>query len=343
MTERPNPLTDHPAFSTLGVDPLSDVLATIRLTGALFFLSDLAAPLPAARIPDGRVVARALAPNAQNVVSYHLVVKGRMWAGLYDGSAPVSLEAGCVWVVPRGDPYYIGFDPRLPAPPDPVEGVAFLSGLQAGALPFVVRVGQGADRSFVVCAFLGCDQRPFNPLVGSLPPCLVVRGLGGGDRLDRLIAMTMEEAETAAPGSSAIRLRLAELIFVETIRRHVNEMSGGADGWLAGFKDEAVGRAVALLHAQPARTWTLPMLAREAGSSRSALADRFTRLVGHPPMTYLTLWRMQVAAQLLADGRSKVSAVARDVGYDSEAAFSRAFKRATGVGPSLWRERRHAG
>jgi AraC-like DNA-binding protein len=139
-----------------------------------------------------------------------------------------------------------------------------------------------------------------------------------------------------------VRLRLSELIFVETIRRHLATMGARETGWLAGLRDETVGRALALLHEQPARTWTLPALAKEAGASRSALADRFTRLVGQPPMAYLTQWRMQLAARLLADGERKVAAVASEVGYDSEAAFSRAFKRAAGRAPAAWRGRARA-
>ena len=135
-------------------------------------------------------------------------------------------------------------------------------------------------------------------------------------------------------------MRLSELIFVETIRRHLSTIPPEQTGWLAGLKDEVVGKAVVLLHQQPSKPWTLASLAKEVGASRSALAERFTKVVSHPPMAYLAQWRMQLAAQMLSDGTRKISAVALEVGYDSEAAFSRAFKRAAGVAPTAWRDRR---
>jgi AraC-like DNA-binding protein len=157
------------------------------------------------------------------------------------------------------------------------------------------------------------------------------------DRLDRLIELALAEAQEQNPGGESVRLRLSELMFVEAIRRHLTTMPRGKTGWLAGLRDEAVGRALTSLHAQPTHEWTLTSLAKASGTSRSALADRFNRLVGQPPMQYLMRWRMQLAAQLLSDGWAKVAAVATEVGYDSEAAFSRAFKKVAGVAPATWR------
>jgi len=329
-----------------GPDPLSDVLRTVRITGALFFLNELSLPCEPARVPDGEVIARVIAPNAQNIISYHVVTRGTVWGGLYRaGAAPVKLEAGDVLVIPRGDAYWLGMEADKPAPPDVDQTLGFMRLVASGALPYVISVGAGgARRASVVCGFLGCDQAPFNPLISTLPRLLVVRGVKRqngtpADRLDRLIDVTLAEAQENQPGSASVRLRLSELIFVETIRRYLGTMPDGQTGWLAGLKDAIVGRAIALMHESPSRTWTLPSLAKEAGTSRSALADRFTKLVGRSPMAYLAKWRMQLAAQMLADGVSKVSAVALEVGYDSEAAFSRAFKRAAGVAPAAWRER----
>ena len=343
MTRRPATLPESPPVPASGPDALSDVLRTVRLTGALFFISDLSSPCRPACVPEGTVLAPALSPSTQNVLSYHIVTRGRLWAGLYDDAASlVSLDAGDILVIPRGDSYFLGLGEEVAPPPDVPLVVGFMGRMVRGELPFVLPNGGGqTPRGHVVCGFLGCDDRPFNPLLAALPRLFVMRGVTSSarphDRLERLIEMTLAEAEQPEPGSASVRLRLSELIFVETIRRHLATLTDRETGWLAGLRDEIVGRALALLHDQPARTWTLPALAKESGASRSALADRFTRLVGQPPMAYLTQWRMHLAARLLTDGAHKVAAVASEVGYDSEAAFSRAFKRAAGTAPAAWR------
>ncbi len=342
MTNRPAILPVHPRAAP-GPDPLSDVLQTLRITGALFFLNELLPPCEAARVPDGELLAQAIAPAAQNIISYHVVTLGCVWGGLYERrSKPVRLVAGDVLVIPRGDAYWLSMEPETPPAPDPkILGMMRLAA--SGGLPYVMPVGTGATlEARVACGFLGCDRTPFNPLIASLPPLLVVRGVqrqdgAPGDQLDRLIDVTLAEAEENQPGGASVRRGLSELIFVETIRRHLETLPEGQNGWLAGLRDGMVGRAIGLFHQSPSRTWTLPALAKEVGASRSALADRFTKLVGRSPMSYLTQWRMQIAAQMLAGGGSKVSAVALEVGYDSEAAFSRAFKRAAGVAPAAWR------
>jgi transcriptional regulator GlxA family with amidase domain len=160
------------------------------------------------------------------------------------------------------------------------------------------------------------------------------------DLLDRLIELTLAEAPARRPGAECVHLRLSELMFVEVVRRYLEGLPPEQTGWLAGLRDPAVGRAVALLHQNPAHAWTIEGLAREIGVSRSVIAARFARLIGCPPMQYLSRWRVQVAAQLLSDGLAKVSAVGRDVGYKSEAAFSRSFKRIAGVSPAEWRGNR---
>ena len=270
------------------------------------------------------------------------MTEGSCWAGLLDGH-PVRLEAGDVLVFPRGDRYFMSNDDRPPTTPPDLDGtIAFLRGVATGELPFAVSSGGGGPkRVSVVCGFLGCDLRPFNPLLASLPRLLVVRrgSVSPTDRLARLIELTLAESEDRHPGGETVRVRLSELMFVEVIRRYLSTLAPEQNGWLSGVRDEVVGRALALLHTHPARRWTLLALAKAAGVSRSALADRFARLIGEPPMQYLARWRMHVAAQRLADGSAKVSTVALEVGYDSEAAFSRAFKRVSGVAPAAWRDR----
>jgi AraC-like DNA-binding protein len=161
--------------------------------------------------------------------------------------------------------------------------------------------------------------------------------LGSHSLLDQFIRFATVETGSKRAGSQSVLNRLSELMFVEIIRLHMDQLANDRTGWLAGLRDPLVGRALTLLHARPAHAWTLEELASEAATSRSALADRFTQIVGSPPIQYLTQWRMQIAANRLADPRVKVAAVAHEVGYESEAAFSRAFKKFVGRSPSQWR------
>lgn len=247
-------------------------------------------------------------------------------------------------MLPRGDGYFISTTPDMRRRTDLTAELAFLRDMAAGRLPFVVKNGGGGrDGVNLVCGFLGCDLRPFNPLLATLPRLLHVRGVGGpGDPAGRLVELALAEARERRAGGECIRLRLSELMFVEVVRGYLASLSAEQTGWLAGLRDPTVARALAILHEEANRPWTLEELAGRVGASRSALADRFTHFVGLPPLQYLTQWRMQLAARLLADGAAKVAAVGRDVGYDSEAAFSRAFKKITGDPPARWRALRAA-
>ncbi|HKZ07438.1 MAG TPA: AraC family transcriptional regulator [Methylomirabilota bacterium] len=326
------------------VDVLSDVLRTVRLSGALFFLVDARAPWEIA-VPDGATLASAVRPGAQRVISYHVVTGGVAWGRVLPDGPPTRLEAGDVLVLPHGDAYVMSIGRDRGRGPEAAEVMDFMRAMSQGRLPFrVVEGGAGSDRLRLVCGFLSCDVRPYNPLLATLPRLLHVRRAEADtDVLARLLDLTVAEARDTRAGSDCVRLRLSELMFVELLRRHVGSAEGRQTGWLAGLRDGVVGRALARLHESPARPWTLLALAREVGLSRSALAERFTRFVGRPPMQYLASWRMQLAARRLADGDAKVAAVALDVGYDSEAAFSRAFRRATGIPPAEWRRRQATG
>jgi len=346
MTDRPDPLLAHPKPTDAANagplrDTLSDVLRTVRLRGAVFFMLESSAPWSSA-MPDGERLAPILVPQAQQIISFHVITEGTCWGGLLDG--PQSrFEAGDVIVFPRGDGYFMALPRQESRPPNVEQAYGFMKGLKTGRLPFQVQFGGGGtDRLGVVCGFLGCDMRPFNPLLGTLPRLLHIKGVAGrqDDRLDRLLELTLAEARDPAPGGESVRLRLSELMFVEVIRRYLAGLPPEQSGWLAGLRDEHVGRALSLLHERAAHGWTLDELASDVGLSRSAFADRFARLVGEPPMQYLARWRMQMAAHLLTDGTAKVAAVALEVGYDSEAAFSRAFKKLTGVSPAAWRGKR---
>lgn len=323
-----------------GRDPLSEVLRTVKLTGALFFMVDATSPW-GVEVPRAGQFGPIILPRAQHVVSYHIALQGAGYASI-PGVPPMPFTAGDIIVIPHGDAYAM-----LSRPGDPPEFSAdatlqFFRDMAAGRLPFVVSEGGGGpERARFVCGFLGCDARPFNPLLETLPRLLHVRRPVGdrNDLLDRLIDVTLAEAQVSRAGGECIRLRLSELIFVEVVRRYLATLAPDQTGWLSGLRDPAIGRALALLHERPAHPWTLEALAKETATSRSVLADRFTHLVGYPPMQYLTRWRIQLAARLLADGSKKVAAAGQEVGYASEAAFSRTFKKITGVSPAAWRDR----
>jgi AraC-like DNA-binding protein len=335
---------DHDRASTVlagasALDPLSDVLRAVRLSGACFFRIEAGSPWWA-EVPDAAAIAPCILPRAQHLVSYHVVTGGRCWAGLADGSG-MWVEAGDVVLVPHGDAYALSTQPG-PVGRQPLEAArTFFRQVSARELPFTIREGAGgAVRVELLCGFLGCDALPFNPVLTVLPRLLrIPAARGADDRLGQLVSLALAEARERGDGGDCMLLRISELMFVEVVRRHVRALPADGSGWLAGLRDPCVSRALALLHEQPARAWTLGALAREAGLSRSALAERFAHYVGHPPMQYLMRWRLQLAARRLADGDAKVSAVAYEVGYESEAAFSRAFKKAVGVSPAAWRKR----
>lgn len=194
----------------------------------------------------------------------------------------------------------------------------------------------------VVCGFLGCDVHPFNPLIEALLHLLHVRASDDDAWMARFTAQAVAESQADRPGGAAMLARMSEMMFVHAVRRYADGLPSGSAGWLTGLRDRYVGRTLALMHAQPAHDWSIDELGRRVGLSRSALHERFVQLIGMAPMQYLAQWRMQAAAQLLLETRASVAAIALDVGYDSEAAFARAFKRQVGTPPATWRRERDA-
>ena len=328
---------DAPASGTRGgagsADVLSDVLRSIRLTGAVFFDFQLSSPW-VAEAPPAQEIAGNVMPGAQRVIEYHLVARGACWANVV-GEPPIRLKAGDLIVFPQGDPHVLSSEPGLRAVPDMTLFIRPRS-----SLPLVYeRGGGGPDRARIVCCFLGCDERPFNPLLSALPRTIHLSGAGNeatSGWLATLLNIAVRESGTARAGRDNILARMSELMFVEAIRRYIETLPATETGWLAGLRDPVVGQALAALHGEPASPWTVERLARGVGVSRSVLADRFTGMVGQPPMQYLALWRMQLASRLLLEGES-VAATAGVVGYESEAAFSRAFKKIVGEAPTTWR------
>ena len=323
-------------------DVLSDVLRSVRLTGSMLFLVDASTPWRS-WAPRTDAFRRVVLPEAQHMVSYHVVTRGHCWAGLRD-AAPERFDEGDVLVIPHGDAYFLADPPDAAPDYGPEEAVAFFRRMAAGELPSVVAEGGGgSQRTQFICGFLGCDLRPCNPVLACLPRMVHLRGATApGGRMRHLVEFALVELRERSPGGQGVLLRLAELMFIEVVRACVASTPSTQAGWLAGLGEPVVARALALLHGAPARHWTLASLAAEAGSSRSVLAERFLQFVGLPPMQYLTQWRMQLAANLLAEPDAKVCAVAEALGYESESAFSRAFKKSAGIAPAGWgRRARH--
>ena len=328
--------------ASAALDPLSDVLRGVRLTGSCFFRVEASAPWWA-EVPDVAVIGREILPRAQHLVSYHVVTEGRCWAGLADGTG-LWAEAGDVIVVPHGDCYALGTAPGKVGRQPVAVARAFFHALAARELPATIVEGGGAGGVGVLCGFLGCDAVPFNPVLALLPRLLKVSPppAPAKDPLAPLVAYALGEVLSPSPGTDGVLLRISELLFVEVARRLASALPPAQAGWLAGLRDPLVARALGLLHREPARGWTLPTLARATGLSRTVLAARFSAVVGQPPIQYLARCRMQLGARLLAEGAAKVGAIALDVGYESEASFSRAFKKATGVAPAAWRRRQRS-
>jgi AraC-like DNA-binding protein len=316
------------------MDALSDVLRAVRLTGAVFF--DVHASEPwVAEAPPGRAIVGTVFPGAEHLISYHVVTHGTCW-GHVIGEAPRRLVAGDVIVFPHGDPHVMSSAPGMRGTPE----LALYRPPEDGRLPFTLTMGgERPDPARIVCGFLGCDARPFNPLLSALPASLHVAD-GGDGPLRELVRFAVAETKGPRIGSECMLGRLSELMFVDVVRRYLASLPMDRTNWLAGLRDPLVGRALAALHRSPARAWTLESLARDVGLSRSALADRFTAFVGQPPMQYLACWRMQLAATHLLTGMDSIAEVAERVGYESEAAFSRAFKKVVGVPPGQWRRHR---
>jgi AraC-like DNA-binding protein len=329
--------SSEPLAPASGFDVLSDMLRTVRLTGAMLFVVEAATPW-VSWAPQAEDFRRVVLPAAQHLISLHIVTHGGCWAGLMD-APPQRLETGDVLVVPHGDAYYLADPPEAERTYGHVEAVSFFREMAAGKMPStVIEGGDGPVKSQFICGFLGCDLWPFNPVLSALPRVLRVRPAAPEtDGLPHLIAFALRELREDRSGGQVVKLRMAELLFVEVMRRYLEALPNEQTGWLAGLRDPLVARALALLHAAPAHGWTLDAIAAQAATSRSVLAERFVHLIGQPPIQYLRELRMQLACRLLAKDGAKVVSVAAAVGFESEAAFSRAFKKSVGLSPYEWR------
>jgi AraC-like DNA-binding protein len=316
------------------MDALSDVLRVAHLTGGVFLHADFFAPWCVA----SRVAPEHCGPalgSASHLIPYHYVIEGEVQFRLEcEDRDTFTLGTGAVVLMPRNDLHVMGSDLSLPE----VMASDLLQPPKNGGL-FSIRHGGDGARTQMICGFLGCNGAEGSPIISALPPALKLdleRG-AAAEWIQSTFQYAAEEVAAGRPGSETVLAKLSELLFVEAVRRYAETLPDGRTGWLAGLRDTHVARALALVHRDITRPWTVDELGREVGLSRSALGDRFSRLIGLPPMQYLANWRMQVARERLRNTSASLSQVADMVGYESEAAFSRAFKKAVGTAPATWR------
>ena len=328
----PVKFAERPDNRRRSMDAFSEVLSGVRLKGAMFFSAEFSAPWRLST-PHCRMLAPVLAPGAPHIVVYHFVVEGTARARVED-DADVELEPGDIVMFPHGDPHTLSAGPGT----NPVENAALLQRITNGDLSPMQAGGGGAVTRFV-CGYLTLDPLLCGPILESLPPIVKVnvRTDRAGHWLEQSIMHLLEEAVSDRAGSDAMLAKLSEALFVDTVRRYVAGLPDQTTGWLAAARDPIVGKSLALLHKRPEHPWTIAELATTVGVSRSSMVERFTRYLSDPPMTYLTRWRLRLGAQALTSSSKGVADVAAAVGYESEAAFNRAFKRAFGVPPAQYR------
>ncbi len=320
------------------MDAFSEVLSSVKLKGALFFHAEFTAPWGFLS-PQSKSLAPHLMPDARHLIIFHFVLSGSARIKMDPGQT-LPLNAGDIVMFPHGDPHCMenGLPPQLL---DPDATLKLLSSRKLGP----VRTGGGGEVTRFVCGYMACDPQLCQPILAGLPRVIRIhiRADSSGQWLENSVRQLVEEAEASRPGSEAMLAKLSETLFVDTLRRYVASLPEEQLGWLAGVRDPVVGKSLAILHNRVDQPWTIAELAKEVGLSRSSLVERFTRYVGEPPISYLTRWRLQLGARALAATPRGVAEIAAEVGYESEAAFNRAFKRQFDVPPARYRRERREG
>jgi AraC-like DNA-binding protein len=317
------------------MDALSDVLKSVRLEGAVYLNAEFTAPW-CVRAKFGLASVRARLAGAEHVVFFHFLTEGGCKVRLADSTEALDVAAGDLVIFPQEELHLVGSDLQL-APVETASLIAADDALDADLIQ--MRHGGGGAATRMVCGYLGCSLGVCRPLLDALPRMLRIP-IGDGPAaalLRELLRVGVRESSALRPGAGSMLAKLSELMFVEAMRRYAENLPPEGKGWLAGVRDVQIGRALALLHGEPGRAWTVEELAREVALSRSALAERFAAMVGEPPIQYLMRWRLALAAQTLRSGREAIARVAERSGYDSESAFNRAFKREFGMPPAAWR------
>jgi len=319
------------------MDAFSEVLNGVRLKGAMFFRAEFSAPWRLST-PHCRVLAPTLAPGAPHMLIYHFVVDGSARVSM-EGEPDVELLPGDIVLFPHGDPHRMSGGSGT----NQIEGADLLRKVATRDLS-PMRAGGGGATTRFVCGYLTCDPLLCGPILDGLPPMVKVniRTDRSGPWLEQSILHLVEEAASDGAGSDAMLAKLSEVLFVDTMRRYVAGLPDQTTGWLAGARDPFVGKSLALLHSRPSHPWTIAKLSTDVGLSRSALVERFTRYLSVPPIAYLTGWRLRLAAEALTSTPKGVADIAADVGYESEAAFNRAFRRVFEVPPARYRRQSRA-
>jgi AraC-like DNA-binding protein len=329
---QPTPVATR-SSSTL--DALSHALNAVRMTGAIFFNAEFTAPWGFAA-PAVETLAPLLAPGTERLVIYHLITDGEALARIA-GTPDVPLTGGDIVIIPHGDAHVVCSG----SPSTLLDSTASAFGRIGSGDLSLKRFGGGGAATRFVCGFFGCERHAERLFLAGLPPIIKVnvRGDEAGAWLESSIRHLVGEAEAARPGRAALLSKMAEALFIEALRRYMACMPPGHAGWLAAAADPVVGRVLALLHRDPGHAWSMADIAAQAAASRSVITERFAQLLGEPPLGYLARWRLQLAARLLETTRKTLAQIASEVGYESEAAFSRAFKRAFGLPPARYRKR----
>ena len=314
------------------MDALSEVLKVVKLQGALFYNGEFSFPW-SVYAASSRQLARYYKTDSEHVIVYHFLTEGRATARLSNGER-LSLEAGDIVMIPNGDKHVLENGPAARTVDDSEHLVEVLS---QGLKPW--RVGGGGEVTKFVCGYMACDPRLAHIFLSGLPPLFKIslRDHVSGPWLENSIRFSVDHADRFKPGGEAVLAKLSEVLFVETLRAYIAQLPANQTGWLASARDPEIGRVLALMHKDPAHPWTLVSLAKETGMSRTVLAERFRYYLGETPMAYLTSWRLQLGAQMLSATNYSVVQIAGDVGYESEAAFNRAFKRAFELPPARFR------
>lgn len=314
------------------VDALSEILRVVKLNGAMFFNAQCGAPW-CVRSPPSQTFGRYVGSPSSRIIEFHLIAAGRAYVRI--GTETTPLVAGDIIMIPHGDAHYLGNGVGA----EPVDDEENLPAVLTGQLK-PTRLGGDGEETRLICGYLACDARLIQPVIAGLPRLIRVhvRNDSYGELLESMIRQAVEQVWAGAPGSTVIVARLAEVLFAEVLRRYVLQLPSGRSGWLAGAADPVIGRALGSLHQRPEHPWTLDELAQETGLSRSALTERFARYLGQGPMAYLADWRLELAAESLRSTSRSVLQIAGEVGYDSEAAFNRAFKRRFDVPPARYRK-----
>lgn len=314
------------------MDTLSEILRSIRLKGGVFLDGRFTAPwsVTSGLTPEEM---RVFMPEPEQVCGLHYVIEGRLFCEV-DGEQPLEVNAGELLLLPRNDDHVLSNTPGQ-APRDVRDLI--LPGPRGGLNR--IHFGGGGTETHIICGYLGNEERR-NPLISTLPRMLKVNVAEGASRdwVESSVRYGAEQLMLGLLASSGVMARLSELLFVEAVRAYAETRELKDADWLRGLQDPHVGRALACMHDRLGHPWTADELAREAGVSRSVLAERFGATVGAPPMRYLTQSRMQLAKELLLQRHRSIPQIAGDVGYEAEAAFNRAFKREVGIPPAAWRD-----